>query len=1468
MNYKLFFHLILIVFFVLPVKIFAADYYWVGGTGKWSDYQNHWATTSGGTSFHTIVPSAFDNVIFDFNSHSGTFHVTLDQTVIACNNLSFNLEDRVMTLSGAIGSNFNIYGSIQLHKNLSIDYLGNFVLKSVNAGNTIAQRGARFITGKSGNFILDSQTGGWQILDSLNAYSLFLENGSLNAEGKNVRLNEFISKSSNVRSINFKNTKAVIKACSIYGKNLTSDFSGSKISTLEFVNYDLPAITLDTLSPGPVSLGSYSMYIQGNLKINTVHFDRTGGIIFLNTKVTIDKLISNAESVSVRGQVLIKESEFHNLKSFEVKDAPESIELEQTNLSGKDCGNYLSIFGKGKIIKRSGVLDMSYVIASGVEFTGGAVFNATNSVDHGNTKGITITPASAATYYWIGGAGSWNDPAHWSLTSGGTPAYCVPTSMNDAVFDENSFTKDKEKVDLSNAVCKTIDFRTVKYLPVIFGQLSVYGSLYFKKGIDVAGLNPIQFLSPDMNNKIDFAKTNFKNNITLRCSGSYILEDSLQASIFTFIAGTLNTNNKKVIASSFGPSNSETQGSRKLILDSSTLRINRGLNLSQSLSNPLVIESGNSTIECHGDGYSVDLGSNHTFNVVNINKGVTVFAGGVTIESLYLGQKCTIQGDKNTFKNLRLEAGHGVSFKGSTTQYINNIFIVNPSCTYTELSGIDGKPTISKSSGAIHLDRMTLKDIAASGGATFTAINSIDQGGNNGWNISVSENINFYWIGGNGNWSDGKKWSYTSGGKPANCVPSLQDNVVFDEHSFYDFNQKLRFDVPASCKNMTWQNVKYYPATSGSIVTVNGSLTLDSAMFFNTSINFNALEDSKVKTSGNKLENITINAQKSITFVDDLFASYLLINSGTVLLSNIVVNIGSYFQLGPEKPINLDISNSKIHIFYQMHIQGDHLVLNAANSDIYCYSGDNYSNVMVTNILNDPYSGIPDKIIELNNIHFKVGSNLYGWDNGTNLHLEYCHVNRVTVDKTSEFQANLFSGLVKEFYCESENLFLSQYKSKINKSILLSYKIRLYKSVKFDYLQLAPGCNITMTAGDTLYINDDFNAYGKPDFPIYFSSETGGKQVHIVKPSGTVCLDYLHLKDIKASGGATFKAGHNSTNISNNTGWDFTTNCEYFSAYAEKPICLGGDIKLHSSVPSGQAVSWKGPENFVSSLSDPVVLNPQPSQYGFFEMTYGGKKSMVDVSAEELSAYVLIYEYGNYLYTAMPRTDLTYTWYKDNVILEENVDAVMKTGAGVYYLEITTAAGCTERSKQIKVKSYEAPPAAPVNLVATALSSSQIKLTWTDKSTDESGFIIEKQSNNSLEFEILDTVYNASEYTDKFLYSGTSYTYRVYAYNASSRSDYAGPVTAETHLVTGTESIKERRFTFFPNPTTGNVKISLKDSQTINLLRVYNDKGTMVYSIENYHSDTILDLSSMTSGVYMIQVTSEGFTSNEKLIIQ
>ncbi|MBK7666922.1 MAG: hypothetical protein IPJ32_05910 [Sphingobacteriaceae bacterium] len=50
----------------------------------------------------------------------------------------------------------------------------------------------------------------------------------------------------------------------------------------------------------------------------------------------------------------------------------------------------------------------------------------------------SVTGVYAQTLYWVGGSGSFNDPSHWSMTSGGAPSNLVPNSATDVIFNDKS----------------------------------------------------------------------------------------------------------------------------------------------------------------------------------------------------------------------------------------------------------------------------------------------------------------------------------------------------------------------------------------------------------------------------------------------------------------------------------------------------------------------------------------------------------------------------------------------------------------------------------------------------------------------------------------------------------------------------------------------------------------------------------------------------------------------------------------------------------------------------------------------------------------------------------------------------------------------------------------------------------------------------------------------------------------------
>ncbi len=80
-------------------------------------------------------------------------------------------------------------------------------------------------------------------------------------------------------------------------------------------------------------------------------------------------------------------------------------------------------------------------------------------------------------------------------------------------------------------------------------------------------------------------------------------------------------------------------------------------------------------------------------------------------------------------------------------------------------------------------------------------------------------------------------------------------------------------------------------------------------------------------------------------------------------------------------------------------------------------------------------------------------------------------------------------------------------------------------------------------------------------------------------------------------------------------------------------------------------------------------------------------------------------------------------------------------------------------------------PLAPSNLTGVLVSSSQVNLTWTDHSTNETGFKIERKIDGAVSFNLVGTV-NADvfSFTDTGLVASTNYTYRVMSFNAVGNS--------------------------------------------------------------------------------------------------
>lgn len=107
---------------------------------------------------------------------------------------------------------------------------------------------------------------------------------------------------------------------------------------------------------------------------------------------------------------------------------------------------------------------------------------------------------------------------------------------------------------------------------------------------------------------------------------------------------------------------------------------------------------------------------------------------------------------------------------------------------------------------------------------------------------------------------------------------------------------------------------------------------------------------------------------------------------------------------------------------------------------------------------------------------------------------------------------------------------------------------------------------------------------------------------------------------------------------------------------------------------------------------------------------------------------------------------------------------------------IMTLSGCGRR------RHYVAPPPspdAPFDLVATAVSSTQINLSWKDISENELGFYMyRKDSNDFRKIAVLNP--NTTSYNDSPLHPETTYSYKVTSYTNDGESSPSNIVSATT----------------------------------------------------------------------------------------
>lgn len=136
----------------------------------------------------------------------------------------------------------------------------------------------------------------------------------------------------------------------------------------------------------------------------------------------------------------------------------------------------------------------------------------------------------------------------------------------------------------------------------------------------------------------------------------------------------------------------------------------------------------------------------------------------------------------------------------------------------------------------------------------------------------------------------------------------------------------------------------------------------------------------------------------------------------------------------------------------------------------------------------------------------------------------------------------------------------------------------------------------------------------------------------------------------------------------------------------------------------------------------------------------------------------------------------------------EYSDTGLQPNTEYYYrMSAYNLIGESPYSNEANARTSDPPPLAPTNLIAVASGSSRVNLSWSDNSSNETGFKIDRMVNQTSFVDIGTVNRNITSFADGGRIDGTKYTYRVAAVNSSGSSGYSNEAFAITQLNSPTE---------------------------------------------------------------------------------
>ena len=677
----------------ISFSIYTSDRYWVGGSGNWDGTSTtNWSFSSGGAS-GAPRPTARDNVVFD---QAGTYTVSRTSAGLTCLNLTISAGTVTFGSSGSL----SISGSLTLLAGTVWSATGANTFNSTSTGRTITTNGVTI----TGAITFNGVGGGWTLGSALTTSGAFsLTNGTFDTSVSNYAVTAVGTHTTGTgATLNLNGSTYTQSAGSSYWLFNSGATLNAGTSTISFPSGCI-LFTGAGKTYNNITVTGYINITDGSNTIgNLTYTFSAGGAIAIGGNTTITTLVASGTGITSRIQ--IQGNIFYFAGGFGYRSStPRTLTV----------GTWVT----------KEYIDFRDITAAGAS----APWSGTSFGDCGGNSNITF-PAPKTVYWNL--AGSNNSIANgWAATSGGSPATSnYPLAQDTAVIDNSSAGS---SLDMINSVGSISTSSRTSAITLIL-RSTMYGNLTSGSGITYLYVGGAGFsFAGNSPQTISLNGKNVDAPFTVDSTSTVTLQDAFTSNYgITVVQGTFDANNFSVTTPSLNISIALT---RTIAFGSGTWTLSSAGNVFNANAVLLTV-TGSGTVSLTSASAKTFIGGGFSYTGITLNQGG---AGALTITG------------SNTFSNItntyNATGATSILFTAGTTSTFTNWNASGASGRLLTIgSATAASHTLSKASGTVSADFLSISRSTATGGATWYAgANSTDGGNNTGWIFSSPSTGNF-----------------------------------------------------------------------------------------------------------------------------------------------------------------------------------------------------------------------------------------------------------------------------------------------------------------------------------------------------------------------------------------------------------------------------------------------------------------------------------------------------------------------------------------------------------------------------------------------------------------------------------------------------------------------------------------------------------------------------------------------------